>query len=141
MTVDAAHMRIVSLEILFALVAFVVFASRIRTRAVEDTAFTPLRAELEVTENGTVRRIQSMLPLVVGRSSQVDVPVLDPLVSRRHARLDVEDGIIYVTDLNSSNGTYLNGRRVEDSIELRPGDSIGVGAANVTFVGTNSSWT
>jgi len=82
-----------------------------------------------------------MLPLVVGRSSQVDVPVLDPLVSRRHARLDVEDGVIYVTDLNSSNGTYLNGRRVEDSIELRPGDSIGVGAANVTFVGTNSSWT
>lgn len=141
MSVDAAHMRIASLEILLALVAFVIFASRIRTRAVEDAAFTPLRAELEVSENGTVRRIQGMLPLVVGRSSQVDVPVLDPLVSRRHARLDVEDGVIYVTDLNSSNGTYLNGRRVDDSIELRPGDRIGVGGANVTFVGTNSSWT
>jgi len=48
-TVDAAHMRIVSLEILLALVAFVIFASRIRTRAVEDAAFTPLRAELEVS--------------------------------------------------------------------------------------------
>jgi len=136
-----AHLRIATVEIVLALVAFLVIAWRTRARPVEDNVIAPLRVQLEVHENGNVRRVSAPLPVVVGRSSGADVPLLDPLVSRHHARLDLDDGVVYVTDLQSSNGTFLNGSRVGESIEVRPGDRLDVGGAKVTFVGTKTSWT
>jgi len=136
-----AHLRIATVEIVVVLAAFLVLAWRTRARAVDDNSFTPLRVQLEVHENGNVRRVSAPLPLVVGRSSEADVPLLDPLVSRRHARLDLDAGVVYVTDLDSSNGTFLNGSRVGESIEVRPGDRLDVGGAKVKFVGTKTSWT
>ncbi len=55
----------------------------------------------------------------------------DPDVSRHHARLDAENGIVYVTDLESGNGTFLNGRRLRQAIEVRPGDRIDVGTTRL----------
>jgi adenylate cyclase len=50
--------------------------------------------------------------LYVGRDPASDLPVLDPGVSRRHAELRADAGSIAVRDLDSRNGTFLNGRRV-----------------------------
>jgi len=61
----------------------------------------------------------------------------DGEVSRRHARFEAEDGVLYVTDLRSSNGTFLNGEPVSDSVEIRRGDTIDVGNVRLTVLGTD----
>lgn len=47
-------------------------------------------------------------PLVIGRSPQADITVLDPKVSRNHAVIELRNNSYYVTDLDSTNGTILN---------------------------------
>jgi pSer/pThr/pTyr-binding forkhead associated (FHA) protein len=65
-------------------------------------------------------------PLVLGRALSCDLPVLDPTISRRHAELSLADGRVMVRDLGSSNGTFLNGSRVESGT-LMPGDTVTFG--------------
>ncbi|HWP04004.1 MAG TPA: adenylate/guanylate cyclase domain-containing protein [Gemmatimonadaceae bacterium] len=62
-------------------------------------------------------------PLVLGRALSSDLPVMDPTVSRTHAELLVDSGVVSVRDLGSSNGTFVNGVRVT-SARLVPGDRI-----------------
>jgi adenylate cyclase len=63
------------------------------------------------------------VPLVLGRALSSDLPVLDPTVSRTHAELVVDAGVVSLRDLGSSNGTFVNGVRVT-SARLAPGDRI-----------------
>ncbi|MFI0609037.1 MAG: FHA domain-containing protein, partial [Anaerolineae bacterium] len=65
-------------------------------------------------------------PLVIGRSG-CDVVVLDPRVSRRHARLQTEGAVISIQDLGSANGTWVNGRRIQQATALRSGDRLRFG--------------
>lgn len=67
--------------------------------------------------------LRAGLPLVLGRALSSDLPVLDPTVSRRHAELTVEPARVLVKDLGSSNGTFVNGQRVEQ-VALGAGDRI-----------------
>ena len=55
-------------------------------------------------------------PLVVGRAVTSDVPIYDPTVSRRHAEITLTNGGVRVRDLGSSNGTFVNGTRVTQSV-------------------------
>lgn len=64
--------------------------------------------------------------LLLGRHHHCDVVVTDPTVSRRHARLTFRDGNWVVQDLDSTNGTFVNGARV-GRYELRPGDRLLLG--------------
>lgn len=66
--------------------------------------------------------------LSIGRSAGCDVVLTDISVSRRHARLIPRDGIWVLHDLSSTNGSYLNGRRVS-RCQLRPGDRLALGEA------------
>jgi hypothetical protein len=66
--------------------------------------------------------------LVIGRSSRCQLVLADDTVSRRHAELRIEDGRWLLRDLGSSNGTWVNGRRVMEA-EVRPGDLIQLGGA------------
>jgi hypothetical protein len=68
--------------------------------------------------------------LLVGRSSGCDVVLSDPTVSRRHARLTLSDGRWILRDLQSTNGSRLNGRRV-GRCQLRPGDELCLGEARL----------
>src|SRR5215217_8107435 len=52
-------------------------------------------------------------PLVVGRAPSSDIPIVDPTISRRHAELESTESGFTVRDLGSSNGTFVNGTRVE----------------------------
>jgi adenylate cyclase len=54
--------------------------------------------------------------LVVGRAVNSDIPIYDPTISRQHAQLSAEDGGVRVKDLGSSNGTFLNGSKVTDTL-------------------------
>jgi pSer/pThr/pTyr-binding forkhead associated (FHA) protein len=60
--------------------------------------------------------------LVIGRASESDLVVVDRFLSRRHARLFHENGRLFVEDLGSRNGTQLNERPVEGSMEVQAGD-------------------
>jgi FHA domain len=64
--------------------------------------------------------------LVIGRHPSCDVVVGDETVSRRHAQLIFRDGGWIVRDLDSKNGTRLNGQYV-GRCRLRPGDQLGLG--------------
>ncbi len=55
------------------------------------------------------------VPLTVGRAPTCDLPVFDPTISRRHAELVVDGGSLRVKDLGSSNGTFVNGARIEQA--------------------------
>lgn len=53
------------------------------------------------------------LPAIVGRAPTCDVPVFDPTISRRHAELTATGERLSIRDLGSSNGTFINGERIE----------------------------
>ncbi|MBK5187584.1 MAG: FHA domain-containing protein [Gemmatimonadaceae bacterium] len=64
--------------------------------------------------------------LLVGRAASSDIPIFDPTISRRHARLSATATGVQVTDLGSSNGTCVNGERV-DSASVEAGDELTFG--------------
>lgn len=65
--------------------------------------------------------------VVLGRSEQADVIITDPYSSDFHLRMTSKDGRIVLNDLGSTNGTYVNGRRVTAPTELGRGDAVQVG--------------
>lgn len=64
---------------------------------------------------------------VLGRSDEADIVIDDPYASEFHLRLVAQEGGLTLHDLGSTNGTYLNGRRVTAPTELRRGDAVQVG--------------
>lgn len=64
---------------------------------------------------------------VVGRSSAADVHLPDDDISRQHALVWREAGTVWIADLGSSNGTFINGEPVTDVIDLIDGDRLTFG--------------
>ncbi len=71
--------------------------------------------------------------LFIGREVNNDIVINDSEVSRRHARLFFTDGNYYIEDLNSTNGTSVNGQRISGAYQLRPGELIMLGES-ITMV-------
>ncbi len=65
-------------------------------------------------------------PTYVGRSDESDVFLIDPSVSRKHAMIDIDSGAPVVRDLESTNGTFVNGEKIE-SRRLAAGDVVSFG--------------
>jgi pSer/pThr/pTyr-binding forkhead associated (FHA) protein len=81
---------------------------------------------------GGRRNVLSGSRVVIGRSREADIVLQDPNVSRRHAELRREGPAWWLVDLGSTNGTELNGRRVQRS-KLNDGDTITLGATDLVF--------
>jgi pSer/pThr/pTyr-binding forkhead associated (FHA) protein len=81
----------------------------------------------QIAEAGRAPRLVPVehRPATIGRGTDCDV-VWPTRASRHHARLDVRGGVIVLTDLGSTNGTRVNGRRVREVV-LGVGDRIEVG--------------
>jgi hypothetical protein len=71
--------------------------------------------------------------LVLGRALACDITIEDSYASGRHARLYDRDGHVYIEDLNSTNGTYVNGARVSTQQLLRPRDTVRIGDTELRF--------
>ncbi|MHB8441208.1 MAG: FHA domain-containing protein [Candidatus Tyrphobacter sp.] len=128
----AAQLRIDSLGVTMLLFAAGVIAANPRFRASRDVGrLAPMRVELDVGDRDGEHFQDVLTPATIGRGADADVVVDDPDASRHHARLEAENGIVYVTDLESANGTFLNGRRLRQAIEVRPGDRIDVGTTRL----------
>ena len=70
------------------------------------------------------------LPCTVGKmAGNVDVVIKDSTISRIHARFTRQDNQIYVTDMNSTNGTFKNGLRLNpnETVLIEPGDELRFG--------------
>jgi two-component system cell cycle response regulator len=70
-------------------------------------------------------------PATIGRGRTSEVSLHDEGVSRAHARIVADGGEIFVEDLESRNGTYVNGDRVFGRSKLRDGDKIQVGRTTI----------
>lgn len=72
--------------------------------------------------------------ITIGRSPRNDIVIKDNFVSKKHLQITDQNGTYFIEDLNSANGTYLNGELIHDIIELRNGDRIGIGFIQFLFV-------
>lgn len=91
--------------------------------------------ELIVLENG--KPIQSVpldRTIQIGRSPSNDVVLKEPKVSRKHAEIQYVGGRYVLMDLESSNGTYVGGKRVSEQV-LQPNDEITIGNTKMMFKG------
>jgi len=68
---------------------------------------------------------------ILGRDLANEIIISDPEVSRRHARFFIRDENVFVEDLGSTNGTFLNGDRISSPQQLRSGDVITLGESVV----------
>jgi hypothetical protein len=73
-------------------------------------------------------------PLTLGRSRYCDVVLAHDTVSRRHAEIRREADGCYVADLGSSNGTWIDGRRVEREARVDRGDQVLLGGCLIVVV-------
>ncbi|MEM8883582.1 MAG: FHA domain-containing serine/threonine-protein kinase [Planctomycetota bacterium] len=79
--------------------------------------------------------------LVLGRDpGGTGVKIADPRCSRRHAAVWVTDGKIKLRDMGSKNGTWVNGKRVEDAVTLQVGDHVRIGHAEFALVGPSGEY-
>jgi DNA-binding NtrC family response regulator len=86
---------------------------------------------VDVTEGPDVGRSLSIdasrpAPVLVGKSETCDLRLTDRQVSRRHASIDLQGQVLRLVDLDSTNGTYVNGLRVHD-VALSGGETIRLG--------------
>lgn len=84
--------------------------------------------------DGRVREI----PLVgeeflIGRGEDCDLCLHDPEISRHHCLLRFRGSEVVLSDLGSSNGTYINGHRLLSQIKLNTGDELSLGASRYIF--------
>jgi len=95
-----------------------------------------LRAELRrparfVVVAGTGPRagasIEVARPTVIGRDAGSGIHLDDEYASARHARVDPRPDGVWIEDLGSTNGTYVNGERVIGAREVAPGDVVRIG--------------
>ncbi|MBS1240083.1 MAG: hypothetical protein H6R45_789 [Proteobacteria bacterium] len=84
---------------------------------------------LEVSIAGELetRYIVSPLGLKIGRTAPADVVLADSKVSRSHCQVELKDGQLFVADLNSTNGTFVDGQRVDGAAILPVGSVLTVG--------------
>lgn len=71
---------------------------------------------------------------VIGRSPECDISLAAAHLSRRHAQLSVVDGMLYVKDLGSANGTFLNGKQVMEA-RVKRGDELRFDALSFGVMG------
>lgn len=79
-------------------------------------------------------------PIVIGRSSELEIVLVEEMVSRRHTKILLSNGQITVEDLGSTNGTFVNGERVQRAV-LQDGDRVLVGTSIIKVVAIEESVT
>ena len=77
------------------------------------------------TQVGTAISVSDSM--VLGRSPEADALLDDPYASMFHLRLTMDGDTMTLSDLGTTNGTYVNGRRVTGPVVLNAGDSVQVG--------------
>ena len=97
---------------------------------------TRMGAHVSVTiisgpSTGTTWMLKPNTKVLLGRSREADVTIADLGISRAHCSIYAVGERVYIEDLNSSNGTYLNGEKVLQTIQINNGDQVSLGNETV----------
>jgi len=71
--------------------------------------------------------------IVIGRSSELDMVLVEDMVSRKHAKISTEEHTVSIQDLGSTNGTFVNGEKIRH-VDLKDGDRILIGTSIIKLV-------
>jgi DNA-binding NtrC family response regulator len=111
------------------------------SRAPADIASPTRTFTLAGSGSGSPRlRLDESLPprLLLGKSPACELRLDDPLVSRRHAAVEIGPQSLRVTDLGSTNGTFVNGVRIIEAV-LRGGETLRIGTTNLRVESASST--
>ncbi len=75
---------------------------------------------------------------IVGRSSEIDLVLMEEMVSRKHAKMWFEDGKLNIKDLGSTNGTFVNGEKIVQTT-VGEGDRVLIGTSIMKVIESNTS--
>ena len=132
--------RLVTLGLAVAYAAYVVLVRDRRgvppSRAME--ASIPTGIELTLAHAGTIKTYRFGRRILVGRAPSADLRLADPRISRLHARIEMRDDGVYVEDLDSRNGTMVDGEAVTEPRRLEVDDEVTVGSAALVFRGVGA---
>jgi len=82
---------------------------------------------------GGIKEIVLEKPVtVIGRGADCDLRIPVENCSRRHCEIRIEDDLVFVKDLQSSNGTYINNEKVSET-QIEPGDTMLIGPVTIGF--------
>lgn len=76
--------------------------------------------------------------IIVGRSSDLDMVLVEDMVSRRHARIAIADEQIWIEDLGSTNGTFVNGEKIKRA-RLKEGDRVLIGTSILKVIASEGT--
>ena len=112
-------------------------STRVASRPSPVEAATPALGYLTVTKCPDPGLVGTRFPLRVddaslGRESGCTIALNDQDLSRYHARVFVRDGAHYLSDMNSTNGSCINGSRIQEQL-LRTGDVILIGSTALRY--------
>jgi pSer/pThr/pTyr-binding forkhead associated (FHA) protein len=71
--------------------------------------------------------------IVVGRSSELDMVLVEDMVSRKHAKIAMQSDQIWIEDLGSTNGTFVNGEKIKRA-RLKEGDRVLIGTSILKLI-------
>lgn len=103
-----------------------------------DMRNSPFVGRLEVlTSEGGLAKGQvfkiNKAGLTIGRGTHNDVVLPDSFASQEHAKLFHKNGEVWLEDLGSTNGTWVNGEKISASIQLVPGDYVKIGSISFQY--------
>lgn len=76
--------------------------------------------------------VKSDAPILIGRSEEANILMgYDQYCSRKHAKIYWDDNKCYVQDLESTNGTYVNGEKIQGTVQLNNNDIISLGSTEL----------
>ncbi|MBI2981516.1 MAG: diguanylate cyclase [Deltaproteobacteria bacterium] len=81
----------------------------------------PLVGKIHLLEEGSIK---------LGRAAEASIPINDLGISRNHLQIDVKGGKVRIKDLGSTNGTFLNGLKIDEA-ELKDGDKIQISSSTI----------
>ena len=95
-----------------------------------------MQVRLEVSHNkANIKRVLIQNDAILGRSKECNLRIASGQVSRQHCKVLITDSEVYVKDLGSSNGTFVDGKRVPsgEKVAVDPGTELAIGPARFVF--------
>ncbi|MGL5378921.1 FHA domain-containing protein [Clostridium sp.] len=86
----------------------------------------------EGLEEGTILLLRE--PITIGRREGNTVRLTDQYASGNHAKLVVKNNEVYIEDLNSTNGVFINDEKIDSSAKVKPNDKIKIGSATFKII-------